>query len=153
MDRLLRERWSERVNANRAWFELNLAEYPDCSMAFGLYELDTARVLKRLLRPGDHFIDGGANIGYFTLLAARLVGPAGRVDAFEPLPENHARLLAHLDLNGLADRVRVHRLALSDRAGEAVIHRLSGPTNNHGSSTLFAPAGASTGAPGLMVMT
>ncbi|MGH8579333.1 MAG: hypothetical protein ACREVK_04095 [Gammaproteobacteria bacterium] len=42
---------------------LDLATYPDCSMADGLYELDTLRSLKRLLRPGDHFVDLGANIG------------------------------------------------------------------------------------------
>jgi len=122
--------------------DLDLACYPDCSMAYGLYELDTARVIKRLLRPGDHFVDGGANIGYFTLLAAKLVGPTGRVDAFEPLPDNRARLEANLHRNGLADRVRVHPAALSDAAGTATIHRFAGDEGNHGTASLFAGDGA-----------
>src|SRR4051812_40042177 len=60
--------------------ELDLATYPDCCMAVGLYELDTLRLIRRVLRPGDHFVDCGANIGYVTLAAARAVGANGRVD-------------------------------------------------------------------------
>ncbi|HUF79655.1 MAG TPA: hypothetical protein VMN03_00855, partial [Burkholderiales bacterium] len=89
-----REAWRDAFDTPAGRLELDLGAYPDCCMALGLYELDTARVLRRLLRPGDHFIDGGANIGYFSLMAARLVGSIGRVDAFEPQPENRARLLA-----------------------------------------------------------
>ena len=122
--------------------ELDLACYPDCTMAHGLYELDTVRVIRRLLRPGDHFVDGGANVGYFTMLAALLVGAGGRVDAFEPQPENRARLEGHLRRNGLADRVRVHAEALSDAAGTATIHRFVGDQGNHGTASLFAGDGA-----------
>jgi FkbM family methyltransferase len=122
--------------------ELDLACYPDCSMAYGLYELDTARIIKRLLRPGDHFVDGGANIGYFTTLAAQLVGPGGRVDAFEPQPDNRARLEANVRRNGLADAVHVHAAALSDQSGTAMIHRFANDAGNHGMSSLFAGDGA-----------
>lgn len=122
----------------------DLAVYPDCAMAFGLYELDIARVLKRLLRPGDHFVDGGANIGYFSLLAATLVGPGGRVDAFEPMPETHARLAENVARNGLDGIVRRHEVALSDRAGEAQFHYYLGPHYNHGCSSLFTTAGVET---------
>src|SRR2546428_219103 len=62
--------------------DLDLGTYPVVCMAFGLYELDTVRVLRRLLRDGSWFVDCGANIGYFTLLAVRWMGPSGRVDAF-----------------------------------------------------------------------
>src|SRR4051812_17645981 len=61
-------------------FDLDLDTYPDNCMAYGLYELDTARVIKSILKPGDHFVDGGANIGYFTHFAAKCVGPSGRID-------------------------------------------------------------------------
>jgi hypothetical protein len=50
---------------------LDLGTYPDCCMAYGLYELATARWVGRLLGPGDHFVDVGANIGYFTLIEAQ----------------------------------------------------------------------------------
>ena len=43
--------------------------------------------MKDYLRPGDNFIDGGANIGLYTILAASLVGNNGKVVAFEPSPE------------------------------------------------------------------
>ena len=56
---------------------LDLGTYPDCCMAYGLYELDTARLIKRLLRVGDHFVDAGANIGYFTLLGRGSSARAG----------------------------------------------------------------------------
>lgn len=124
--------------------ELDLDVYPDCSMAYGLYELDTARTLRQILRPGDHVVDGGANIGYFSLLAARCVGPSGRVDAFEPQPETRQRLSENLQRNNLADIVRIHPHALSDHAGTATIHRFGQDAGNHGTASLFAPAGADT---------
>src|SRR5258705_8911400 len=76
--------------------DLDLSTYPDCCMAVGLYELDTLKLIRRVLRRGDHFVDCGANLGYFTLAAARAVGPRGRVDAFEPDPINRARLEKNL---------------------------------------------------------
>lgn len=126
---------------------LNLAEYPDCCMAFGLYELSLAKVLKQTLKTGDHFIDGGANIGYFTMMAAHLVGPSGRVDAFEPEPSNRARLLEHLERNGLTQRVNVHPVALSNQDGQATIYKpqfTGGGSGNHGSSSLFDPGEGDT---------
>jgi FkbM family methyltransferase len=52
------------------------------------YEPYVESVIRRVLKPGDTFLDVGANIGYFTALAAFLVGPEGRVIAFEPLDAN-----------------------------------------------------------------
>jgi FkbM family methyltransferase len=116
--------------------DLDLDAYPDVAMAYGLFELDTARAIKRTLKPGDHFIDGGANIGYFTLLAAKCVGSTGRVDAFEPQPENRARLMENLRRNAMKTRVNIHAQALSDRQGVATIYR---PTNekNHGIASFY----------------
>jgi FkbM family methyltransferase len=54
---------------------------------FGIWEPHLTRWIQRTLRPGDTFIDVGANIGYYTLLAARLVGPGGHVVAIEPSPQ------------------------------------------------------------------
>ncbi|MGH8658054.1 MAG: hypothetical protein ACREV4_06155 [Gammaproteobacteria bacterium] len=65
---------------------LDLATYPDCCMANGLYELDTLRLLKRLLRSGDHFVDLGANIGYFTLqIPATSSAPMGASTPSSPI--------------------------------------------------------------------
>jgi FkbM family methyltransferase len=62
--------------------------------------------------------DVGANVGFFTLLASRLVGPTGHVIAVEPLPRNVAFLERHVALNKAAN-VTIVRLAVSDKAGFA----------------------------------
>lgn len=80
----------------------------------GIWEPYETSLLQRLLRPGDVFVDVGANIGYFTVLGAALVGAAGRVFAFEPDPDNFRLLQANLALNGLADRAEATEAALSD---------------------------------------
>jgi FkbM family methyltransferase len=72
------------------------------------------------LAPGDAFIDVGANIGWYSVLAARQVGPAGRVYAFEPSPREFRLLLDNLALNG-ATNVLAYSLALGGRCGEAVL--------------------------------
>jgi hypothetical protein len=54
--------------------------------ALGTYETEVAALIWSTLQGGETVLDIGANIGYFTLLVARLVGPAGRVIAFEPFP-------------------------------------------------------------------
>lgn len=99
----------------------------------GEYEPPTARVIKNLLKPGDSFIDIGANSGFFTLLAAKKVGPAGKVLGFEPVPSMRQRLLDNLDLNGFA-HVQIHPIALSDHKGSLPLHE--GPVGHKGTSSL-----------------
>lgn len=70
-----------------------------------LYEAETSHFIGSILAPGDTFIDVGAHVGYFSLLASVLVGPAGRVYAFEPEASNHAHLLEHMELNGVTNLV------------------------------------------------
>ena len=69
----------------------------------GTYESELQRLFVSSLRPGDVFFDVGANVGFFTLLGSALVGPHGRVVAFEPLPGNVALLRENLELNGVAN--------------------------------------------------
>jgi FkbM family methyltransferase len=76
------------------------------------YESGLVNLLPRLLAPGSVFIDVGANIGFLTILAARLVGPEGRVVAFEPHPGAAARLRTGLAVNGVAAIVEVVEAAL-----------------------------------------
>jgi FkbM family methyltransferase len=114
-------------------FDLDLATYPDFSMALDLYETDTVRWLRRLLFPGAYFVDCGANLGYFALNAWRLVGTGGRVDAFEPDQLNRARLEINIRRNGAA-AVVVHPLAVSSEPGEIAFYHPTGP-ENHGQAS------------------
>lgn len=82
----------------------------------GTYEPQMQQLLHRLLIPGQIFYDVGAHAGFHTLLAARLVGPSGRVVAFEPHPANVANLRHHVTLNR-ASNVVVVEAAAADRSG------------------------------------
>ncbi|MGY1437396.1 FkbM family methyltransferase [Streptomyces reniochalinae] len=66
---------------------------------FGVWEPHMTNWLTRRLRPGDGFVDVGANIGYFSVLASRLVGGAGAVTALEASPRFHRQALRNLRLN------------------------------------------------------
>lgn len=72
--------------------------------------------VKHYLRPDDNFLDVGANIGFYSLLASSLIRPTGVVDAFEPTPISALRLKENLKLNGI-DCVTVHQKAVGNRAG------------------------------------
>jgi FkbM family methyltransferase len=81
------------------------------------YEPQLARALCDRLGPGDVFLDIGANIGYFSTLAGRIVGADGRVVAFEPHPEARSVLQQAIAANRLAGIVEVVPAAVADRGG------------------------------------
>jgi len=87
------------------------------------YEIEIDQLLRRVLRPGDVFIDVGANVGYFSPVAAQLVGPLGEVHSFEPDPRAHA-LLARSVVKNRLNNVWCHRVAVW---GEPTRLTLSGP--------------------------
>jgi FkbM family methyltransferase len=84
------------------------------------YEPLTTRFIVQHLNAGHSFVDIGANSGYFAMLAASLVGPTGRVFAFEPNPTVFQELVAHVDLNKFGGRVQMLDYALSDVSAENV---------------------------------
>jgi FkbM family methyltransferase len=85
----------------------------------GDYEEETRKVVMQTLKPGDVFFDLGANIGYFTVLAAKCVGPNGRVIAFEPTPATRSYLERNVQGNGVGRIVAVESFAISERRGVA----------------------------------
>lgn len=84
----------------------------------GSYECEMQARVAREVKQGGVFYDVGANVGFYSLLAAVLIRP-GQVYAFEPLPANVTYLQKHLDLNGIHN-VSVLELAISDRPGTAL---------------------------------
>lgn len=101
----------------------------------GYWELELSRHLRRLLRPGDTFIDIGANLGWFTLLGAALVGEAGRVIAFEPCTSLIDHLRRNVALNGF-EQVTIEPVAVAAEEGEAVLNIVA--SSNLGMNTLAA---------------
>jgi FkbM family methyltransferase len=91
-------------------------------------------LLRQYLRPGDTYLDVGANIGYQSLFARKLVGPAGTVVSVEPHPDLFPILAGHFGINRISG-TKLFNCALGDEAGEAM---LSQPGNQTGQSTLLA---------------
>lgn len=102
--------------------DLSFRAYPDSTQPGrfvyfgGLPDYEEMTFMKRYLRPGDGFIDGGANEGMFTLLAAQLVGPSGAVHSFEAVPAFAQRLRDNVDANSLGC-VTVHEMAIGVEPG------------------------------------
>ncbi|MCA9248608.1 MAG: FkbM family methyltransferase [Planctomycetales bacterium] len=102
-------------------------------IATGKWDPHTADTLRTLLSSGDTFVDVGANVGYFSLLASQLVGPTGRVFAFEPSLRALARLTDHLERNRIRN-VLVAACGLADRRALLTLHRAD--DGNIGKSSL-----------------
>ncbi|HVU52829.1 MAG TPA: FkbM family methyltransferase [Polyangia bacterium] len=88
--------------------------------AFGGWEPNLSRYIADRLRPGDVFVDVGANTGYFSLLASPIVGPSGKVLALEASPAIHGLLLDNLRRNR-ADNVEALNVAVADRPLDALL--------------------------------
>lgn len=127
------------VDGLALWYDTDRPSNTIRGLAAGAYEQPIANLLATTLRPGMSMLDVGAHIGYFSLVAAKLVGPAGRVWSFEPDPANRASLERNVDANGMADRVSVVPLAIASHAGKSVLYRMASDT---GSSTVYPRGGA-----------
>ncbi|MBC4018112.1 FkbM family methyltransferase [Siccirubricoccus deserti] len=121
----------------------------------GFWEWWTTACLVRQLRPGARVVDAGAGYGYFTLLAAELVGPQGRVVAIEPHPRSAALLRRNIALNGVTDRVEVVQAALAGPGAPLALPLLlqeGDPAGAHlRPEDLHGPAGAEEPQAGIKV--
>jgi len=108
-----------------------------CLYVCGSFEPNEFAFLDRILRPGMVFIDVGANDGYYTLFAARRIGPTGRVVAAEPSSRERAHLQRNLGRNGL-DNVTVVPAAIGATSGLADLHLAHGVHAGHNTLGSFA---------------
>jgi FkbM family methyltransferase len=116
----------------RDWIQRNL-------YYFGLWEPNLSAWIDSRLSPGDVFVDVGANIGYFTLLAANRVGPSGRVVAVEAMPAIFQHLAAHVAANALANTRLINEAAVGPgEPPEALLYW--GGAGNIGSSGMIQHA-------------
>ena len=104
----------------------------------GRYEPQETQVCAHILRPGSAFVDVGANWGYFSLVAAGLVGAAGRVVALEPEPRLFERLSSNVAMN-LLRAVRPLQLAAGAGPGSLTFASFDAEGDNWGTSHAVAP--------------
>ena len=86
------------------------------ALAFGAFEPFETELFRQTIKEGMMVIDVGANIGYYTVIAARLAGNTGRVLAFEPAPQNFAVLQKTIAANRFQN-VDAHMLAVANKKG------------------------------------
>ncbi len=104
---------------------------------YGVYELAVTRLLTLALQPGDTFADVGAHRGYYTLLAAKRVGPQGRVFAFEPASFIFRGLHENIQLNQFS-QILIRPLAVCNEVGARTLYAVFDEKNS-GLSSLKAP--------------
>lgn len=121
-----------RKRIGEVLFEYDLAGYHGTApMYFGSYSPLVVNAMRRILRPGDVFVDVGANIGYLSAVAADIVGPHGQIHAFEPVPEYFERLQHFAALNPRYS-IELNACAVGDATGTQQIF----VTREPGQSTL-----------------
>ncbi|OJW22063.1 MAG: hypothetical protein BGO49_14925 [Planctomycetales bacterium 71-10] len=118
--------WGVRMKCSSDYSQRRLLEQRQ-------WEPHLTKIFFEVVRPGDLVVDIGANIGYFSLLASKLVGPEGRVIAFEPSLRCFRRLCEHLFMNK-CDNVIPLNMALSDE--KKALELSQPPAYNQGIGTL-----------------
>ena len=112
---------------------VNLQDYViGVQTVLGIYEQEEIALVQRLVQPGHHVIDIGANIGVFTVTLAQSVGATGRVYAFEPIPHLAALLFRSIAENHF-DWVTLEQAALSAERGSVELLQILGGPNQGGS--------------------
>lgn len=111
----LRKRIPESVKIDGHIIYLDSSDRLELSVR-GSYESFETEIFKKYVKSGDIVLDIGAHIGYYTLIAARIVGDAGRVISFEPEPENFSLLKKNVEANGYKN-VSVSQKAVSNQTG------------------------------------
>ena len=85
------------------------------------YEEMETELFKKEIKPGDVILDIGANSGYYTLIAAKMVGEKGKVFAFEPDPNNFSLLSKNVKINNY-NNVIIVKEAVSDKNGQCRLY-------------------------------
>ncbi len=101
------------------------------SIAYGTWEPVETAWIKSILVPGDTVVDIGANLGWYTVVMARLVGGEGRVVAFEPDPRNFELLLRNVRENEFIDHCTLVQTALLDRFGKVFLEQAVDNLGDH----------------------
>ena len=120
------------IEGNKIYLDENDSLFLSSSI---LHEQTIVNLVKNEIKKGDVVIDIGAHIGYYTVLFAKLVGPKGRVFAFEASPTNFEILKKNVNVNGYQN-VTLNNKAVSDKNGKLTLY-ITGRTSTE--NFLFKP--------------
>jgi FkbM family methyltransferase len=128
--------WTGKVTIDGLTFYLDPRDtyLTELLLTYGAYEPEETRLFRSKCRAGDTVIDVGANVGWYTIIASKLLGKNGRVIAFEPDPENFALLKRNVLANG-CDNVILEQKALSNASGTLTLYLDESNKGKH--STVF----------------
>ena len=101
-----------------------------CLSINGVYEPFETELVKKEIKKGDVVLDLGANIGYYTLIFAKLVGKRGKVFAFEPDPTNFSLLKKNVEMNGYKN-VELVQKAVSNKTGKIKLYLCEDNKGDH----------------------
>jgi FkbM family methyltransferase len=152
--RLAEDKWvAAPVMHGQRLLWINLSDmYVSLECLNDRYEPNETSFVRSMLKPDSCFVDLGANIGWFSLLASTVI-KTGRIVSFEPRPDTYKALTQTRDLNKLNDMWDTRNCAISDHLGQAYIVWAE-KTNNPGGSFVFDnPAAGGGGSAVTMVRT
>lgn len=128
LDLKRRQKWLKHpvTQKHTRLFTILLHQHDDTGLSAhigsdGLYEPAETSLIQKILRQNMTFVDVGANIGWYTLLAASKVGSKGRVIAFEPEPANYNLLIESIALNNF-ENVILLKKCLSNSEGKSRLY-------------------------------
>jgi FkbM family methyltransferase len=156
--RIANARWVERLagrSAELAWARLDtgpeiqvpLDDFVGRTIYYvGDLDRKLSWICRRIVRPGDTVLDIGANLGVLTLTLSRLVGPTGRVHAFEPNPRMVELLTRSIGRNRCVN-VRLYPIALGSKPGELSLWVPRGTAGDASLVRRFPPDGFALSVP------
>lgn len=139
LDMLLPNEAVRTASIYGARMPLDLADFVQRQMFIGSFEDEETKWVKRLLRRGMTAVDVGANVGYYSALAAQRVGPTGRVIAFEPNPSAFGSLRRWIEANSIA-QAKCFQIAISNTPGKLTLY--VPPASEHHNNANLISGGA-----------
>ncbi len=119
--------------ARLLWIDLS-DRYVSLGCLQDQYEIAESRFMRGVLKPGDAFVDVGANVGWYTMLASTIIGDRGHIYAFEPRRPIVDYLRRTVALNGLEKLITVYPIGLSNESTSETLMWSAGSTNGGGAS-------------------
>lgn len=129
---------NHRVLTRTIWGQKIFVDTSDISLAphillDGFWEMWITKVFAATIKEGMTVVEIGANVGYYTILAASIIGPTGKLYAFEANPDVLEVLFQSIEVNGFLDRVTLINKAVSDKSGITKFYKLK---RHHGRNSI-----------------